>query len=81
MVQGTSIVLSAQFDQRHLGPFDIVSGGVRVACSVDAAGAGGGPAAVLVATSPGTALVSTTTDDCSACAIIPLFARITIAKS
>jgi len=78
MTEGSSIALSAQFNQRHLGPFDVVSGGLRISCSVDVPGPEGGPAAVLTAESPGVALVSTSTDDCSACAIIPLNARITV---
>ena len=80
MTEGSSIVLSAQFNQRHLGPFDVASGGLRIRCSVVVDGPGGGPAAVLTADAPGVATVSTSTDDCNACAIIPLDARITVAK-
>jgi len=78
MTEGSSIVLSAQLDQRHLGPLAVAGGGLRIRCSVDVDGPEGGPAAVLVAGSPGVATVSTSTDDCSACAIIPLDARITV---
>ena len=81
VAQGGKFALSAQYNQRHLGPFTVVSGGVRIDCSVDSAGAEGGPAAVLLALKPGTAVVSASTDDCSACAIIPVYARITITKS
>jgi len=80
MAEGSSIALSAQFNQRHLGPFAVVNGGLRIRCSVNVTGPEGGPAAVLTAESPGVALVSTSTDDCSACAIIPLDARITVVK-
>jgi len=78
MTDGSSIVLSARFDQRHLGPFDIVGGGLGIRCMVEVTGPEGGPAAVLTARSPGVASVSTSTDDCSACAVIPLSARITV---
>ena len=80
MTEGSSIVLSAQLDQRHLGPLAVAGGGLRIRCSVDVDGPEGGPAAVLVAGSPGVATVSTSTDDCSACAIIPLHARVTVVE-
>ena len=80
MTAGSSIVLSAQFNQRHLGPFDVASGDLRIRCSVDLDGPEGGPAAVLTAAAPGVATVSASTDDCSACANIPLDARITVVK-
>lgn len=80
MADGSSIVVSAQFNQRHLGPFAVTGGGLRIRCSVDVAGSEGGPAALLTARSPGVTSVSTSTDDCSACAIIPLDARVTIER-
>ena len=80
MTEGSSIVLSAQFNQRHLGPFDVAGGGLRIRCGVVVDGPEGGPAAVLTADAPGVATVSTSTDDCSACAVIPLDARITVVK-
>ena len=80
MTEGSSIVLSAQFNQRHLGPFDVAGGGLRIRCGVVVDGPEGGPAAVLTAVAPGVATVSTSTDDCSACAVIPLDARITVVK-
>jgi hypothetical protein len=73
-------VLSVQFSQRYFGPFDVVSGGVQIKCSVDTAGSRGGRAAVLLALKPGIAVVTTSTDECSACANIPVFARIEVTK-
>jgi len=79
--EGSRVTIWAHFAQRHLGAFRITGSEVRVVCGVNVPGPGGGPADIVMALSPGTVIVSTTTDDCDRCAILPFSAKVTIPPS
>ena len=82
LTEGSSVTIWAHFAQRHLGPFRITGGSeVRVVCGVNVPGPGGGPAEIVKARTPGTVIVSTTTDDCGRCAVLGFSAEIAIAPS
>jgi hypothetical protein len=81
LTEGSAATIWAHFAQRHLGPFRITGTEVRVVCGVNVPGPGGGPAEILEARTPGTVLVSTTTDDCDPCAGLGFTAKINIVAS
>ncbi len=76
---GSRFAVWGHFADRHLGPVQVTGTGLDDLCNVDTNGSGGGPAAIFEARSPGVVTISTSTDDCAACAGFTLVARVTVA--
>jgi hypothetical protein len=79
MELGTELVLWAHLGTEHLGAFATFTGSsVHIQCQINVVGQGGGPAAVIATSGPGTTLVTTETNSCGQCAILPFDAKITV---